>query len=176
MDYQPPTPAPAREHIIGEDEDEAPSSKDPSSSNHSNPNLPSNRPHQPAQHPHRPSTNTSRPGPTPPKPVTHPSSRPGVGGGHPAKIPPPPLSTWGAPPASMAPPSGPMGRGGGGNVGQQATSKGHPKPPGGRSNKAALPPLDVTLDRKKSLNNQPSLDVSTYLCFKRWFGTGCLFN
>ena len=157
MDYQPPTPAPAREHIIGEDEEEAgsnPSSKDPSST-HSNPNS-NHRPHH-AQHPHRPPSNTR---PTPPKPVTHPSSRPGVGGGHPAKVPPPPLSTWGAPPASMAPPSGPMGRGGGGNVGQPSgKAPGCSKPPG-RSNKTTLPPLDVTLERKKSLNNT-SLDVST---------------
>ena len=157
VDYQPPTPAPAREHIIGEDEEEAgsnQSSKEPAS-NHStsNPNLHSNRPHH-AQHPIRPSSNPSRP--TPPKPVSHPPSRPG-GGGHPAKVPPPPLSTWGAPPASMAPPSGPMGRGGGGG-GNQPSSKAHTKPPG-RSSKTALPPLDVSMERKKSTNS--SLDVST---------------
>lgn len=154
MDYQPPTPAPAREHIIGEDEEEAgsnPSSKDPST-NHPNLNLPRNRPHQ-VQHP----TQQCPPRPTPPKPPTHPSSR-GVGG-HPAKVPPPPLSTWGGPPASMAPPSGPMGRGGGGGNMGQPSSKAHTKP-SGRS-KVPLPPLDVNLERKKSLNNT-SLDVSTY--------------
>ena len=154
VDYQPPTPAPAREHIIGEDEEEASgnpgsSFKDPSST--SNSSLPSNRPN-PAQHPPRPSTNPSRP--TPPKPVTHPS-RPG--GGHPSKVPPPPLSTWGmAPPASMAPPSGPMGRGT--NM-TQPSSKTPSKPPG-RSSKVALPPHDVTLERKKSLNS--SIDVSIF--------------
>ena len=171
VDYQPPTPAPAREHIIGEDEEEAggnPTSKDPSS-NHSNSNssLHSNRPH-PAQHTVvRPSGNPSRP--TPPKPVAHPP-RP-VGGGHPSKVPPPPLSTWGAPPASMAPPSGPMARGGGagGNLGQPS-SKAHSSKPPGRSNKANLPPLDVSLERKKSINS--SLDVSTCLdlgiCLLEW--------
>ena len=85
VDYQPPTPAPAREHIIGEDEEEASgntgsSFKDPS--NTSNTNLLSNRPN-PAQHPPRSSTNPSRS--TPPKPATHPS--------RPTKDPPPPMST-----------------------------------------------------------------------------------
>ena len=153
MDYQPPTPAPAREHIIGEDEEEA----------GSNPPGRACEPYRPpqAQLPHGP---RQGPRPTPPKSVTHPPSRSGVGG-HPPKVLPPPLSTWGAPPASMAPPSGPMGRGGGGGGGNgvQPNGKTHSKPPG-RSNKPTLPPLDVTLERKKSLNNT-SLDVSTYCLF-----------
>ena len=159
MDYQPPTPAPAREHIIGEDEEEVGgnghggSSKDSSMPPTSNSSLPSGRPHQP-QPPHRPSNNPQRP--IPPKAAPHPPSRPGGGGGHPGKVPPLPLATWGAPPHSMAPPSGPVGRGGGNPAANN--SKAHPKPPG-KSNKANLPPLDVSLERKKSLNS--SIDVST---------------
>ena len=159
VDYQPPTPAPAREHIIGEDEEEVGgnhgvSSKDSSMPPTSNSSLPSGRPHQP-QPPHRPSNNPQRP--IPPKAAPHPPSRPG-GGGHPGKVPPLPLATWGAPPHSMAPPSGPVGRGGGNPA--PNNSKAHSKPPG-KSNKANLPPLDVSLERKKSLNS--SIDVSTSL-------------
>jgi len=50
----------------------------------------------------------------------------------------------------MAPPSGPVGRGGGNPA--PNNSKAHSKPPG-KSNKANLPPLDVSLERKKSLNS-----------------------
>merc|ERR1719385_514915 len=45
-----------------------------------------------------------------------------------------------------------MGRGGGGGGGNQPSSKAHTKPPG-RSSKTALPPLDVSMERKKSTNS-----------------------